>query len=381
MKTMAWRDFIALVASIGVVGLGLGATIPLTALTLHQRGVGTDIIGIITAVSAFGILAAAPFVSRWVAGHGPRGCMIAAIVAGGLSTALMEVTDNLLLWGLLRFVFGACMGVLFTIGEAWVNRLAPVNSRGRVVAMYTTSFTLFQLIGPALVAGVASRIALPFAACGALFLLALPGMLLITETGRGDEDEPHVAWQRILLRMWMIAIGAAFFALFDTLALSLLPLYAMRQGMVAGLALLSATLVLVGDTALQFVFGWLADHVGRRRVHVGCGIAVCVLLPLLPLAAGTPWLWWTVLLMLGATAGAIYMLSLVACGERFKGQSLVAASAVVNASWGIASAGGPLLTGVLMQTAGINALPAVLWCGAAIFIASAWWEYRQGYSD
>jgi len=52
MKNMPWRDFIALVASIGVVGLGLGATIPLTALTLDQRGVGTDIIGIITAVSA-----------------------------------------------------------------------------------------------------------------------------------------------------------------------------------------------------------------------------------------------------------------------------------------------------------------------------------------
>jgi MFS family permease len=375
---MPWRDFIALVASIGVVGLGLGATIPLTALTLHQRGVGTDIIGIITAVSAFGILAAAPFVSRWVAGHGPRGCMIGAIVAGGLSTALMEATDNLLLWSLLRFVFGACMGVLFTIGEAWVNRLAPVNSRGRVVAMYTTSFTLFQLIGPALVAGVASRITLPFAACGALFLLALPGMLLISDAGHGDDDEPHVAWQAILPRMWMIAIGAAFFALFDTLALSLLPLYAMSQGIVTELALLSATVVLVGDTALQFVFGWLADHVGRRRVHVGCGIAVCVLLPVLPFAASTPWLWWTLLLMLGATAGAIYMLSLVACGERFKGQPLVAASAVVNASWGITSAGGPLLTGVLMQTAGINALPAVLWCGAAIFIASAWWEYKRG---
>ena len=50
MKNMPWRDFIALVASIGVVGLGLGATIPLTALTLDQRGIGTDIIGIITAV-------------------------------------------------------------------------------------------------------------------------------------------------------------------------------------------------------------------------------------------------------------------------------------------------------------------------------------------
>lgn len=381
MKTMPWRDFIALVASIGVVGLGLGATIPLTALTLDSRGVGTDIIGIITAASAFGILAAAPFVSRWTASHGPRGSMIAAIIAGGLSTALMELTDSLICWGLLRFIFGAAMGVLFTIGEAWVNRLAPVNSRGRVVAMYTTSFTLFQLIGPALVAQMEGRVSMPFAVCGALFLLALPGMVLISGSAHEDDDEPHVSWQRVLPRMLMIVAGAAFFALFDTLALSLLPLYAIRHGIATELALLSATVVLVGDTALQFVFGWLADHVGRRKVHTGCGSAVCLLLPILPFAAATPWLWWTVLLMLGATAGAIYMLSLVACGARFNGQSLVAASAVVNASWGITSSGGPLLTGVLMQTVGINALPAVLWCGAAIFVGTAWWEYRQGYIE
>lgn len=380
MKTMKWRDFIALVASIGVVGLGLGATIPLTALSLDRRGVGTDVIGLITAASAFGILAAAPFVSRWVASHGARGSMIAAIVAGALSTALMETTDNLWAWGLLRFIFGAAMGVLFTIGEAWVNKLAPVASRGRVVAMYTTSFTLFQLIGPALVAGVEHRVAWPFAGCGALFLLALPGMALIGDNGHADDDEPHVAWQRVLPRMFMIVVGAAFFALFDTLALSLLPVYAMRQGIATELALLSATVVLVGDTAFQFIFGWLADRFGRRKVHTGCGVAVCLLLPLLPFAAGMPWLWWALLLMLGASAGAIYMLSLVACGARFEGQSLVAASAVVNAGWGIASSGGPLLTGVLMQSAGIDALPAVLWCGAAIFLATAWWEYRQGYA-
>ncbi|SHN25471.1 Predicted arabinose efflux permease, MFS family [Duganella sacchari] len=381
MKNMPWRDFSALVASIGVVGLGLGATIPLTALTLDQRGIGSGIIGIMTAISAFGILAAAPFVSRWVAVHGPRGCMIGAIIMAAQSTALMEATDSLLAWGVLRFIFGACMGVLFTIGEAWVNNLAPVESRGRVVAMYTTAFTLFQLIGPAMVAGLSGSVPLPFASCGVLFLLALPGMLLISGGAQGHEDEPQVAWHRILPRMWMIAIGAAFFAMFDTVALSLLPLYAMRHGIATELAVLSATVVLVGDTALQFAFGWLADHVGRRKVHIGCGIAVCVLLPILPFAAGTPWLWWTLLLVLGAVAGAIYMLSLVACGERFDGQSLVAASAVVNASWGITSAGGPLVTGVLMQTAGINALPAVLWCGAAIFIASAFWEYRQGYKD
>jgi MFS family permease len=303
--------------------------------------------------------------------------MIGAVIAAGVATALMECTDSLLAWGFLRLVFGAAMGVLFTIGEAWINRLAPGNSRGRVVAMYTTSFTLFQLVGPALVAGLEGKVSLPFAACGALFLFALPGLALITDSPQGHEDEPHVAWQTVLPKMPMIVVGAAFFALFDTLALSLLPLYALRHGIATELALLSATVVLVGDTALQFIFGWLADHFGRARVHTFCGVAVCVLLPLLPLAAGIPWLWWTLLLMLGANAGAIYMLSLVACGERFQGQSLVAASAVVNASWGIASSSGPLLTGVLMQTVGINALPAVLWTGAAIFVFSAWWEHNK----
>ncbi|MEG1117691.1 MAG: MFS transporter, partial [Janthinobacterium sp.] len=103
-----------------------------------------------------------------------------------------------------------------------------------------------------------------------------------------------------------------------------------------------------------------------------------LLLPLLPFAVGTPWLWWTLLLLLGAAAGGIYMLALVACGERFTGLSLTSASAIVNATWGVTSGGGPLLTGVLMQSVGVNALPAVMWVCAAIFVGSAVWERRKG---
>ena len=382
MKSMPWRDFFALVVSIAVVGLGLGATMPLTALTLDQRGVGTDVIGMITAVSALGILAASPFVSRWVGRYGARATMLGAVWTAALATIAMQCTDSLLAWSALRFVFGGAMGVLFTIGEAWVNRLAPANARGKVVAMYTTSFTFFQLIGPALVAAFNDKIAWSFAACGLLFLLALPGLMLISNSGpeqdAGEANEPGVKWTLILPRMPMIVLGAAFFALFDTLALSLLPLYAMRHGMSTELALLSATVVLVGDTGLQFALGWMADRYGRAKVHTGCGVAVCLLLPLLPFAVHTPWLWWTILLLLGAAAGGIYMLALVACGERFTGLPLTSASAIVNATWGAASGGGPLLTGVLMQSVGVNALPAVMWVCAAIFVGSAVWEKKKG---
>ena len=382
MKSMPWRDFFALVVSIGVVGLGLGATMPLTALTLDRRGVGTDVIGMITAVSALGILAASPFVSRAVERYGARATMLGAVWAAALATIAMQCTDSLLAWSMLRFVFGGAMGVLFTIGEAWVNRLAPDHARGKVVAMYTTSFTFFQLIGPALVAAFNDKIAWSFAACGLLFLLALPGLMLISnsgpEQGAEEANQPGVKWTLILPRMPMIVLGAAFFALFDTLALSLLPLYAMRHGISTELALLSATVVLVGDTGLQFALGWMADRYGRAKVHTGCGVAVCLLLPLLPFAVHTPWLWWTVLLLLGAAAGGIYMLALVACGERFTGLSLTSASAIVNATWGVTSGGGPLLTGVLMQSVGVNALPAVMWVCAAVFVGSAVWEKRRG---
>lgn len=376
MKNLPWRDFSALVLSIGIVGLGLGATMPLTALVLDARGAGTRVIGLVTAASALGILGVAPFVTGWVARFGPRRTMMGGVWVAALATAAMQLTDAVGLWCLLRALFGAALGVLFTIGEAWVNRIAPDRSRGRVVALYTTSFTLFQLAGPALVALLNGKLAWPFAACALLFVVALPGLALLNGTHLPAQEEAHARWQDVLPRMPMIALGAAFFALFDTLILALLPVYAMRQGIVTELALLSVTVVLVGDTALQFAMGALADRFGRFRVHVGCGIAVCLLLPLLPLAAGIAWLWWTLLLALGAAAGAIYMLALVACGERFTGASLTTASAVVNASWGIASAAGPLATGALMQGLGMHALPGVLFVVCAVFLGSAWWEWR-----
>jgi len=98
-------------------------------------------------------------------------------------------------------------------------------------------------------------------------LLAVPGLMLISNGGpERAPEEQGVKWTLILPRMPMIVLGAAFFALFDTLALSLLPLYAMEHGIGTDLALLSATVVLVGDTGLQFALGWMADRFGTRRV-------------------------------------------------------------------------------------------------------------------
>ncbi|SAK41626.1 major facilitator transporter [Caballeronia pedi] len=380
MKGILSRDFLALILSVAVVGLGLGATLPLTALALTQAGYGTGLVGLMTAMQAGGGLAVAPFASRVAARCGARETIVGTVIVAALSTIAMQFTVDLWLWAVLRFLCGAALMLLFTIGEAWVTQLGDDTTRGRVVAIYATNFTLFQMTGPVLVSVIGGLPSMRFAICGAIFLLALPALASIRGTphalASGDGEGEHGDWRQVLPRMPALVIGTGFFALFDTLALSLMPLFAMSHGIGEETGVLFASAILFGDTTMQFPIGWLADRIGRAKVHAGAGVVVVVLLPLLPWAVEHPWICWPLLFVIGAAAGSVYTLSIVACGERFRGPTLVSATAIIGASWSVASFGGPIVAGTLMQRIGADALIGVLTAAAAAFLVAVWWERR-----
>jgi MFS family permease len=379
MKTVLTRDFLALILSVAVVGIGYGATLPLTALALAEAGHGSAVIGLLTAAQAFGGLAVAPL-AGWVSRRfSNRQVIVGAVLVVAFATASMQATENLWTWALLRMVCGAALMLLFTIGEAWVNELADDASRGRVVAIYATTFTLFQMTGPVLVSQIAGYAAWRFAICGAIFLVALPMLAAMrSQNEPAGTHEPHGSWRDVLPQMPALVLATGFFALFDTIALSLLPLFAIGHGVGNEMALLFASVALFGDTTMQIPVGWLADKLGRERVHVLAGIVVAVLLPLLPFAVTTPWLCWPLLFVLGAAAGSIYTLAIVACGERFQGVALVSASAIVSASWSAASFAGPIVTGVLMEHAGPDAMLWVLFAAVLVFLGALRWERTRG---
>ncbi|SAL15165.1 major facilitator transporter [Caballeronia peredens] len=386
MKGILSRDFLALILSVAVVGLGLGATLPLTALALTQAGYGSDVVGLMTAMQAGGGLAVAPFASRVAARWGARETIVVTVLVAAFATIAMQFTLDLWLWAVLRVLFGAALMLLFTIGEAWVTQLADDTTRGRVVAIYATNFTLFQMTGPVLVSAIGGWQATRFAVCGAIFLLALPALASIRgaphalHASAGEHENGHAGWRTVLPRMPALVIGTGFFALFDTLALSLMPLFAMAHGVAENIGVLFASAILLGDTTMQFPIGWLADRIGRAKVHAGAGVVVAVLLPFLPWAVEYPWICWPLLFVIGAAAGSVYTLSIVACGERFRGPSLVSATAIVGASWSAASFGGPIVAGTLMQRVGADALVGVLVMAAVAFLAAVWWERRAATS-
>ncbi len=383
-----WRDFVGVTSSVAVLGVGVGSTLPLTALVLTARGLGPEVVGWMTAATAAGGVISTLASPAATLRFGRRFVMLFCVAVAAASVIALQYVDSLWGWGTLRAVFGASMAPLFVIGEAWINSLPGDAVRGRVVAIYTTSFTLCQVVGPLLTGALANLPQHAFLICGAVFLLGLPGIALARDATHaagtaapngtrarngapvGDKDAA-ASWWTILRTAPAIVAGAALFAAFDNIVLSFLPLFALDRGLRPSRALAAVVVVFIGDATLQFAAGWLADRFGHARMHRMGGLALCVLLPLMPWMIVVPGLWELYLFLLGGVAGSVYTLSMVSSGERFSGAALLRASGLIALAWSLASSVGAAATGIVMQHLGSSAMTAVLFIMAIGFVLSS----------
>jgi MFS family permease len=377
-NNFGWRDFAAVTSSVAVLGLGLGSTVPLTALALASHGQSEATIGWMMAASALGgILAtlAAPRLTRWL---GRRTVMLACVLLAAASVVPLQWIVSIPAWTWLRFIFGLSMAPLFVLGEAWINALPSDSVRGRVVAIYTTSFTICQVLGPLLTQVLTHDPAHMFIVSGAIFLLGIPGIALAADRDDSSgspqfhvvEKDAHASWLGIVRGAPAIIVGAALFAAFDSLMLSFLPLTAMQYGFTQAMALIAVSVTFAGDAGLQILAGILADRFGRWQIQMLCAVGLCLLLPLMPLLLRIPVVWAIYLFVLGGLAGAVYTLSLVASGERFSGLALVRSSGLIALTWNIAATGAPLATGIGTHWFGSHSMVVVLWVIAAAFLVT-----------
>jgi len=371
-----WRDFVAVTSSVAVLGLGVGSTLPLTALVLTGRVWGPHVVGWMAAAGAAGGMAGTLVSPRATIRFGRRRVMLWCVALAAVSVISLQYVDSLPGWAVLRAAFGVSMAPLFVIGEAWINSLPGDAVRGRVVAIYTTSFTLCQVLGPALTDALARAPRHAFLICGAVFLLGIPGIAMARDPPAARAGNRATIGRKNAVASWFtivriapaIVAGAALFAAFDNIMLSFLPLLALDHGFSRSRALAAVVVVFMGDATLQFAAGWLADRFGHARVHRTAGFGLCGLLPLLPLMIAVPGLWEVYLFVLGGVAGSVYTLSMVSSGARFSGAALLRASGLIAFTWSLASSIGPAATGIVVQHFGGEAMTAVLWLMALGFV-------------
>lgn len=365
---MRWATYFAVCAAVISIGLALGVTMPLVSLRLEGWGHGNFAIGVMAAIPAVGVLLGSVLAGRLAAWLGTTRVMQLCLLLGALSVASLALVQQYPVWLGLRLFLGVALTVVFILGESWINQLAVERWRGRLVALYGTGYALSQLAGPLLlsVLGVDGDLGF-WTGTG----LLLGGSLALLGRSGAPRVDGHSASGRGLFdfcrRLPTIAWAVALFAAFEAMMLTLLPVYGLQQGFTQETALLMASVVVVGDAALQLPLGWLADRVPRQSLFRACGLVLLLSSLGVPLLLHTP-LIWPLWVLFGASAGGLFTLSLILIGERYRDDELVRANAHISQLWGIGCLLGPLLTGAASQWLSGHALPLMMAIGAAGFV-------------
>ncbi|WP_312936688.1 MFS transporter [Pseudomonas sp.] len=377
---MNMRLLVGLLFAVSVVGFSLGATLPLVSLRLQAAGASTLEIGIVSAIPAAGMMLSAFLVDACCRRLTRR---VIYLLSFSLCTASIALLDwgFATLWQLavLRLALGLGMGVAIILGESWVNELCPEHNRGKIMALYATCFTGFQVLGPALLSVLGAQSPWLIWLVTACYGLALLCIVLTVPNDRvvHHDEEAGFGLAGFFRVAPALCMGVLFFSFFDAVVLSLMPIYATSHGFAVGVAALMVTVVFAGDMLFQLPLGWLADRVERAGLHLACGAVAMAIGIGLPWLLQVEWLLWPMLVLLGAVAGGIYTLALVLIGQQFSGRDLVMANASVGLLWGVGSLVGPLVSGAAMSAAP-HGLPMMLALMAGLFVVFAWRACRQG---
>ncbi len=354
----AGRELLLVVATASLASVTLSLGLPLLSIVLHAHGVEPGVIGLNTAVGGLGSLAAAPAAEPIARRLGAVRTMRAALATAALALLLFPLRVDPWLWALWRVLLGGAGAVLFIVGEAAINALAPPDRRARLLALYATSFSLGFAAGPVLLAITGSEGWLPFlVAAGFLSAAALPlrgvnGVDRLLAAAPGEARPPLAV---LLRRAGLPLAGVLVYGLLETSFFALLPIYLLASGRPEGRAALLLSVWIAGNILFQLPIGRLADRVGARSTLAGCAVLSAVLSLLLDPALAVGWPAWPLLLVAGGTMGAFYTLSLVLVGERFAGNELVRANAAFVASFQVGLLTGPTAVGAAMGQFGPGA--------------------------
>jgi MFS family permease len=354
------RNLIAVIASMVVVNLVYGLTLPLLSLVLDAQGIGKTMIGLSIVAQACAGLVIAPFAPRLMMRFGPGRVMQFAALLAAATLLVMGLFPDIYLWFPLRFLLGASASMLWSASEAIINELVDDEWRGRIIGIYGSAGAAGFAMGPLVLVATGSEGLLPFAVTASIVLMAsLPLLWLhnevnkdatggLSDLGRIFRLVPHI----MLLNLTYAAAVEAFIAFF--------PLFGIHIGLGEARSLSLLTVFAVGGMVLQLPFGWLADHMHRQRLLLACILLTVVGFLVLPrlvsMTVGGP----LFIFVLGGVEGMIYAMGMILLGQRFRGTDLASASVLFTGMWGAGTMIGPAVVGAGMDLLGNEALPYLI---------------------
>ncbi len=359
-----------------VVNLVYGLTLPLLSLVLDAQGTGKTIIGLSIVAQASAGVVLAPVVPGLLIRFGPARVMqLATLLAAGILLTLGLIQD-VYAWFPLRFLLGASAAILWSASEAVINELADDNWRGRIIGIYGSAGAAGFALGPLVLIMTGSSGLLPFAVTAGLVMLAAVPLFWLRDQEESSSDSAHSSLWRVfkilphimLLNLTYAAAIEAFLAFF--------PLFGIHIGLGEARSLSLLTTFALGGVVLQIPLGWLADHVNRQRLLLGCIVLTMLGFAVMPEFIARPVVGPAYAFTLGGVEGMIYTLGVILLGQQFRGAELAAASVLYTGMWGAGTMLGPLFVGAGMDLLGNESMAYLIASFYLCYLAGTLLRYR-----
>jgi len=372
------RSLIAVIASMVVVNLVYGLTLPLMSLVLDAQGISKTVIGFSIVAQACAGVVIAPFVPRLMMRLGPGRLMQLATLLAATTLVTLGLFQNVYLWYPLRFLLGASAAMLWSASEALINELVDDNWRGRIIGIYGSAGAAGFALGPLVLIATGSAGLLPFAITAAIIMVASLPLFWLSDADRNDEEVNLPSLRRIFRLVPQIMLLNLIYAAAIESFLAFFPLFGIHIGLGEARSLSLLTIFGLGGVFIQLPLGWLADHVNRQRLLHSCLLLTVIGFVILPqlvtLRIGGP----LFLFSLGGIEGMIYAMGVILLGQRFRGAELASASVLFTGMWGAGTIFGPTIVGTGMDLLGDAAMPYLIAAIYVFYLPVYWLTRRRG---
>jgi len=363
------RSLAAVFSSCLGVGLIFGFQPPLIAFSLSRLGYSSFAIGAVISASLIAVILCGPLYPSVIGRLGLKRSIVTGTVFAAVLLLLMPLYPSVGLWLTLRFIAGCALGLVWIASEIWMNSASGPESRGAVMGIYGTVFSLGIVAGPLLLEFTGTQGAQPFAVGAACLVLTLVPMMVLRQATAAPQEFTRLRGLHRALTTAPLVMLAAFVAgLVESADLTLLPLFGLHSGLNEKAALLLVAVFMVGNVVLQVPIGLLADRYGRKTLLGFCAGASCVGPALLQDWLHTPLLLWSLLFVWGGTLYAFYSQGVALLGERFAVADLPTANTLFVMVYCLGGVIGPSAGGMAMDLWPGRGLPVLLSGAAALML-------------
>lgn len=362
-------SFTALFLSVVLLQLSSGGIGPLDALSGVQLGFSAQEIGLLGSAHFAGFFVGCWWAPRLMGDVGHARAYAAFTALGTIGILGHVLTENALLWCILRSFQGLCIAGAYTVVEAWLQAKVTNETRGRAMGAYRLTDLGSALVAQLVIsvlppAHYVSYTLLAMVCTAALLPLALtrlpqPGM------AAAPRLRPGLAWTTSPLAVAGVLVSALSGASFRMVG----PLYGAEVGLAASQIAFFLAAFVAGGALAQLPVGWIADRFDRRHVLIWLSVAAIASCTFTATVTGlSPLGIMLSAAVFGVTTYPIYSIAAAHAHDHTEDDKRVELSAALMFWYAVGAIAAPWVASVLIETFGPPALFTLIAAGHAVLV-------------